>query len=179
MSNFQHVFKIWIIIVEQFQLNNNVQVFVLVLISCAHSQTTTPMHQLASSSHFTQNMTFIKTDKTTIYLLFFLSFPKWLDLIFIFTIFCLAILSIICSVTGNANFRMNQTSLTMFTFTQFQIALTIIEDVQTKHKGVHVKNFVVLPRTCLLQDVRHVPNCCWKVHSENIPKWTCKMFHTM
>lgn len=39
------------------------------------------------------------------------------------------------TVTGNANFKMNQTSFTLVGFTQPQAALPIIEDLQNNAKG--------------------------------------------
>lgn len=63
---------------------------------------------------------------------------------------------IIYPVTGNANFRMTQTSFTMFGFTQPQTALPIIEDVQNNAKGFtsRILWFFPEPVYCKMQDTR-------------------------
>ena len=47
----------------------------------------------------------------------------------------LCLIDCIVLVTGNANYRMTQTSFTMVGFTQPQAALPIIEDAQNNAKG--------------------------------------------
>ena len=60
------------------------------------------------------------------------------------------------SVTGNANFRMNQTSFTMLGFTQPQTAMPIIEDTQNNAKGFtsRILWFFAQPVFCRMQDTR-------------------------
>ena len=60
------------------------------------------------------------------------------------------------TVTGNANFRMAQTSFTMFGFTQPQTALPIIEDAQNNAKGFtsRILWFFPKPVFCKMADTR-------------------------
>ncbi|XP_044169844.1 uncharacterized protein LOC122953907 [Acropora millepora] len=58
------------------------------------------------------------------------------------------------TITGNANFRMNQTSFTMLGFTQPQTAMPVIEDTQNNAKGFtsRILWFFAQPIFCCMQD---------------------------
>lgn len=61
---------------------------------------------------------------------------------------------LLSSVTGNANYRMTQTSFTLMGFTQPQSALPIIEDAQNNAKGFtsRILWFFPKPVFCSLKD---------------------------
>ena len=63
------------------------------------------------------------------------------------------------TVTGNANFRMAQTSFTMLGFTQPQTALPIIEDAQNNAKGFtsRILWFFPEPVFCKMAETRLTP----------------------
>lgn len=54
------------------------------------------------------------------------------------------------AVSGNANYRMSQTSFTMVGFTQPRAALPIIEDAQNTAKGFMSRILMAIPRTSVL-----------------------------
>ena len=62
-------------------------------------------------------------------------------------------------VTGNANYRMTQTSFTLMGFTQPQTALTIIEDAQNNEKGFTSRLLWFFPKPvfCCLKDTELTP----------------------
>lgn len=65
---------------------------------------------------------------------------------------------------GSLNLKLPYLSLKMFRTTQ---------------KGLHLEDFVVLPRTSFLQDAGHASICWRKLHGGNVPKRTWYKFNVL